>query len=251
MDRELACEIVKDLLPLYVDKMVSEVTGKSIESHLEHCADCNEMYHNMIFHMEGEKQTEEVSDVKRFLNKTKKMYLLYGFLGLSLIAILVCMIVNLAVNKGITWSLIVASAVGFADVLVYVLLTCKKFRLCTVMAVISIGTVILLSAIQFAGYCLMGMGTIWIFRYGFPILVLWLLILWIPVLGGTFLKWNIWYCGALFLLLTIAGDYITKLLIGDYVWNDVLHLRGFMSNAFGELIGSILLGVIGWIKKRK
>ena len=41
MERELACEIVKDLLPLYVDEMVSDVSKKSIESHLENCTECN------------------------------------------------------------------------------------------------------------------------------------------------------------------------------------------------------------------
>ena len=43
MERELACEIVKDLLPLYVDGIVSDVSKKSIENHLEHCTDCKEV----------------------------------------------------------------------------------------------------------------------------------------------------------------------------------------------------------------
>lgn len=251
MDRKLACEIVKDLLPLYVDGMTSDVSAKSIESHLEHCADCNEIYQNMVFQLEKEKRPEEVPDVKRFLNKTKKMYLLYGFLGLGFIAILVCMIVDLAVNRGITWSLIVGSAVGFADALVYVFLNCKKFRCCAAMAVISIGTFFLLSVIQVTGYYLMGTGTFWLFRYGFPILLLWLVILWTVVLGGTFLKWSIWDCTALLFLFSIAGNYFTKVIIGDYVWNDVLQMREFMGNAFGNLVGGILFGVIGRFKKRR
>ena len=51
MERELACEIVKDLLPLYVDEMVSDVSKKSIESHLENCTECNEIYHKMAYHL--------------------------------------------------------------------------------------------------------------------------------------------------------------------------------------------------------
>lgn len=53
MDKELACEIIKDLLPLYVDGMVSDVSRKSIEKHLIHCTNCNEVYCNMTFHLEG------------------------------------------------------------------------------------------------------------------------------------------------------------------------------------------------------
>jgi len=33
-EKELACEIVRDLLPLYVDGMVSDVSKKSIDNHL-------------------------------------------------------------------------------------------------------------------------------------------------------------------------------------------------------------------------
>ncbi len=249
MERELACEIVKDLLPLYVDGIVSDVSQKSIENHLKHCMDCEEMYHNMVFHLETETPPTEVSDVKRFLKKTKKMCLLYGLGGLSFVAILVCLIVDLAVNKGITWSLIVGSSCLFADAFIYALSTCKKNKGCIAMTVISIGVFVLLFVIQITRYYLMETGTVWLFRYGLPILLLWLLVLWLPVLTRTFLKWNIWDCMALFMLLAVIGNYVTKLITGDYVWNDVLHMRGFIGNAIGGVIGIILFGILGRIEK--
>lgn len=249
MERELACEIVKDLLPLYVDGMVSDVSGKNIENHLEHCTECNEIYRDMAFHLEMETQPTEVGDVKRFLKKTKKMYLLYGLGSISFIAILVCMIVDLAVNKGITWSLIAGSSCLFADTLICAFSICKRNKGCIIMAVISIGTFCLLSVIQITGYYLMRTGTFWIFRHGLPILLLWLLVLWLPVLTRTFLKWNIWDCIALFMLLVIIANYVTKLITGDYVWNDVLHMRGFAGNVLGEIMGIILFGIIGRVKK--
>ena len=249
MERELACEIVKDLLPLYVDEMVSDVSKKSIESHLENCTECNEIYHNMAYHLEMETLPTEVSDIKRFLKKTKKMYLLYGLGGLSFIAILVCLIVDLAVNKGITWSLIAGSSCLFADAFIYALSTCKKNKGCKAMAVISIGVLVLLSVIQITRYYLIGTGTFWLFRYGVPILLLWLCVLWLPVLTRTFLKWNIWDCIALFLFLVIVGNYVTKLITGDYMWEDALHMQGFIGNALGEVIGIIIFGIIGRIEK--
>ena len=164
-EKELACEIVRDLLPLYIDDMVSDVSKKSINNHLEHCITCSETYRDMTCHLEME-TPPEISDVKRFLKKTKKMYLLYGLGGLSFIAMIVCLIVDLAVNKGITWSLIVGSSCLFADAFVYTLSTCKKNKGCNAMAVISIGTFCLLSVIQITRYYLIGTGTIWLFRYG-------------------------------------------------------------------------------------
>ena len=249
MDRELECEIVRDLLPLYVDKMASDVSKESIRRHLEHCADCNEIYRRMTFHLEEEKRPSEVGDVKRFLNKTKKMYLLYGLGCLSFIAILICLIVDLAVNKGITWSLIAGSSCLFADSFLYTLSTCKKNKGCKAMAVISIGVLVLLSVIQITRYYLIGTGTFWLFRYGVPILLLWLFVLWLPVLARTFLKWNIWDCIALFLFLVIIGNYVTKLITGDYMWEDALHMQGFIGNALGEVIGIIIFGIIGRIEK--
>ncbi|WP_243119251.1 hypothetical protein [Roseburia sp. 1XD42-69] len=59
------------------------------------------------------------------------------------------------------------------------------------MAVISIGAFVLLSVIQITRYYLIGTGTFWLFRYGLPPLLLWLFVLWFPVLGEIFLKWNI------------------------------------------------------------
>lgn len=248
-EKELACEIVRDLLPLYVDGMVSDVSGKSIENHLAHCTKCSEIYRDMACHLEMETPSAEISDVKRFLRKTKKMYLLYGLGGLSFIAMLVCLIVDLAVNKGITWSLVAGSSCLFADALLYTLSTCKKKKGCTSMAVISIGAFVLLSVIQITRYELMGTGTVWLFRYGLPILLLWLLILWLPVLAETFLKWNIWDCIVLFLFLVIIGNYGTKLITGDYVWEDALHMQGFIGNALGEVIGIIVFGVLGRVKR--
>lgn len=249
MNRELECEIVKDLLPLYVDGMVSDVSKKSIEEHLEHCKDCTEMYRNMDFGLEEEKQPAEVEDVKRFLKKTKKMYFLYGLGGLSFIAILVCMIVDLALNKGVTWSLIAGSAVIFANILMYTLLVCKENQGYIIMSVVSIGTFVLLSAIQISRYYFMNTGTVWIFRYGFPIMLLWLAITWVPVLCRCTLKWNIWDCIAVFMVMVLIGNYVTKLITGDYTLNDLWSMHNFIGNGLGEIIGAVLFGIIGGIKK--
>lgn len=89
------------------------------------------------------------------------------------------------------------------------------------MAVASAGIFLLLVVIQITRYYLMDAGTIWIFHYGFPILFLWLGILWIPVLLKTFCKWNVWNCIALFMMLVIAGNYITRLVTKDYIFNDI------------------------------
>ena len=79
----------------------------------------------------------------------------------------------------------------------------------------------------------------------------WLAVLWIPVLLRRFLKWDLWDCIALFLFLTVPGNYVTKLITGDYMWIDVLHLRGFVSDALGEVVAGIICWIIGRIRKKR
>lgn len=249
MDGGLKCEIVRDLMPLYVDGVVSDVSKGSVEEHLAHCAECKEVYQDMVYDIEMEKQPSEVQDIKRFLKKTKKMYLSYGLGILSFVAVFVCMIVDLAIHKGVTWSLIVGTAVISADALVYALSTCKKDKDIIAMAVTSIGTAGLLFVIQVTRYYLMDTGTFWIFRYGIPILCLWLGILWIPLLLRRSFKWDVWDQIAVFMLLVIIGNYGTRLITGDYVWEDVFHIYAFVGSALGEMIGAAVFWIIGRIKK--
>lgn len=40
MSEKISCEIIKDLLPTYIDGLSSDVTNKEIEKHLSHCKSC-------------------------------------------------------------------------------------------------------------------------------------------------------------------------------------------------------------------
>ena len=45
---EITCSVIKDLLPLYADGVVSEDTRRIVAEHLKNCADCREIYESMI-----------------------------------------------------------------------------------------------------------------------------------------------------------------------------------------------------------
>lgn len=40
------CDIVRDILPLYVDGACSEASAEMVKEHLNACADCNAIYQN-------------------------------------------------------------------------------------------------------------------------------------------------------------------------------------------------------------
>ena len=44
---EITCSVIKDLLPLYADGVVSEDTRRIVAEHLENCADCRKIYESM------------------------------------------------------------------------------------------------------------------------------------------------------------------------------------------------------------
>ena len=80
MKRE--CNIVRDLLPLYVENMASDETREFVEAHLSKCPECNEIYDSMLETKEDEKlgldekevQNKEILPlliVKRKLNKKR------------------------------------------------------------------------------------------------------------------------------------------------------------------------------------
>ena len=119
------------------------------------------------------------------------------------------------------------------------------------MSVISVGTLVLLSVIQISRYYFMDTGTIWIFRYGFPITLLWLGVTWGLVFCRCALKWNIWDCLAALMLMALIGNYITKLIIGDYGWNDLWSVHNFVCNSLGEFVGAVVFMIMGRIKKWK
>lgn len=44
------CDIVQDLIPLYVDHMLKESTEKLVTEHLHECADCKRFYKDVLVH---------------------------------------------------------------------------------------------------------------------------------------------------------------------------------------------------------
>ena len=69
----MKCEVVRDLLPLYIDKLTSEESNKEIEKHLKNCKECYQYYQEMMGEIGvlAEIPKEEAEDVK-VIKKIKK-----------------------------------------------------------------------------------------------------------------------------------------------------------------------------------
>lgn len=60
----LPCDIVRDLLPLYHDGVVSETTGQAVETHLEGCPPCRREYEDLCTDLPQEPQPEDSTQDK-------------------------------------------------------------------------------------------------------------------------------------------------------------------------------------------
>lgn len=91
------CDIVRDLLPGYVDGILSEAGMKAVGSHLEICEECQKIYEEMKNGMDEEENGNEVlvlDGLKRIRKRTGRLKLICGVIS-GLFAVLlggVCLV---------------------------------------------------------------------------------------------------------------------------------------------------------------
>lgn len=93
------CKIIQDLIPLYIDKCCSDETEKSVEEHLNSCAECYSVYKSMSASMDTEKA--EVQAVKiRKINDWKASILQSALFFASFLIITIGVAIEAYVPSG-------------------------------------------------------------------------------------------------------------------------------------------------------
>ena len=67
----MKCEIIKDLLPSYVDELTSAESNEEIESHLEYCPECQEYLREIRKDIEVDK-AEKDKNIEIFIKVKEK-----------------------------------------------------------------------------------------------------------------------------------------------------------------------------------
>lgn len=83
-NNNLQCEIVKDLLPLYHDDVVSDVTKNAVKEHLDGCQDCTAEYESLCEALPYNK--EENTSKTKYNKMTKKLKLKKILWGIMIFA---------------------------------------------------------------------------------------------------------------------------------------------------------------------
>ncbi len=107
---DLPCEIVKDLLPNYVDGLASDSSTESVEQHLKQCSECQTLYETMRKeYQEPSRRSVESTEetvrektlfrkINRKLNKKVRRVAGAGITGVFLVAVLFYGLFNVAVK---------------------------------------------------------------------------------------------------------------------------------------------------------
>lgn len=84
----MKCDIIKDLIPLYIEHMTSEETNNIIEEHISNCDECKKVYEEMSMDISlSNSENKEEKTGKRIKKEftVKKILILYVLLLLGVI----------------------------------------------------------------------------------------------------------------------------------------------------------------------
>lgn len=251
MEQKLKCAVVRDLLPNYIEKLTSEETNQEIEEHLNQCEPCTKIYEEMKTDVPTENLMTEAKDLSKFLRKTKAVSALKsGLMVLLILGIIVNVIVDLAVNRRITWSIIVIASVIVAMCTAALLIWGGKNKGLKSVTCVSILTIPLLYVIAY--YCrASGYDGSWFSAVAVPVSLIWIVILWAGIFSYKVLKWNFWGAVCVSLIFAIPGNLWTNALANQVTLVSQMKSLDTMINSLAYGATAIVLFVIALIRKDK
>lgn len=107
------CEIVQDLLPLFVDDICSKQSGEIVTAHVQECPRCKEQLTALRDKSVTQKLSNERDGVlKTHMKKEKKRSTMIAMImsACFTVPIIVCLICNLAVGHALDWFFIVLTS---------------------------------------------------------------------------------------------------------------------------------------------
>ena len=144
------CEIIRDLLPLYADDVVSDASREIIEDHLPDCPECN-AYLKQIKDNELERKLQEEKNavIEYGTKKFKRRSAAVGSAvsGAFMVPILILLGISLVSELTMNWFFVAVAALGVAASLVVVPLLVPQDRLFWTFCAFCVSLMLLLAVI--------------------------------------------------------------------------------------------------------
>ena len=251
MEQKLKCAVVRDLLPNYIEKLTSDETNLDIEEHLSGCEPCMKVYEEMKAEVPSDGALTEAKNLSKFLRKTKVVSALKTCLMVMLIlGIVVNVIVDLAVNQRITWSIIVIAGVVLAMCTASLLIWGGKNKGIKSLACMSVLTIPVLYVISY--YCTaFGYDGSWFGKVAVPVTLIWLVVLWAGVAVYKVFRWNLWAACSIVMVLAIPANLWTNALASQVSITRQAATIDTVINSLAYGACAIVLLVVALIRKNK
>ena len=150
------------------------------------------------------------------MGDTSQRYFRWSLLALNTLTALICMLVNFAIDRQLTWSLIVMGAMICSSIPVLTYVQSITYRFLKALLCFSVLALLLLGLIQLVLHSLMGMKGIWIWRVALPVTAVWLAVFWTAVLISKWKDLNGFYCLSMILALCIPAQIATSAIGAAY-----------------------------------
>ena len=111
------CEVIRDLLPLYVDEICSGQSREIVEEHLKECEECSGILKKLQnTEIERDLKTEKEDVISYGVRKFRQLSAKTGITvsGLLLVPILAFLVINLIAGSQMGWFLIMLAAMAVA-----------------------------------------------------------------------------------------------------------------------------------------
>ena len=161
------CDVIRDLIPLYIDDVASTASRRMVEEHLAECADCRAL----LGRMKSEEvetainfEKEDVIAGQRRFFKRRSAVIGSVIAGIFMVPVLICLIVNLASGSGLDWFFIVLAALLVAASLLVVPLMAPENKGLWTLGSFTVSLLLLF------GVCCLYTGGRWFFVAGSAVL---------------------------------------------------------------------------------
>lgn len=243
---------MRDLLPMYIEQLTSEESNQSIEEHLSECEACRQTLDEMK-HPLAVETAPDVRDFKKYL-KMSRLELAVRLTEIAaVIALITCFIVNLAVERQLSWFYIVLMGLITACVPVEMAMHTDKRRLEAFLTALTVCIPLLVGTVQYVTAVLMESGgEIWFFDKAVPIMAIWLAIVWVSVAANRIWHMNWVLSVGILTALAVPGNCLTNLIAGTYRGFED-YMFSFVSNGLGNSVVAVLILIAGvmWERKKK
>ena len=154
------CEMIADLLPLYIDGVCSLASKRAVEEHLAECPGCRNILEKMqdvSIDSEIVRTRDEVIESQSKFFKRKSALAGAIIAAVFAVPVLICLIVNIAHGNGLGWFFIVLTAMLIPASLIVVPMMVPENRMLQTMVSFTVSLMLLLAA------CCIYSGGSWFF----------------------------------------------------------------------------------------